>query len=300
MLFPHTGAAFILLTSVAISKTLLTKLVLEHIDAPVAFSLVSCASTWIMLTPLLVCLGLFGRLDHRNVDGVIAASVMIALDLAFANVALSHLTVALQQCIRATAPVVTMCADAALRSKQFSRVRVATVASICIGPILMVFDTFDASSDVNGQALGVTAMLLSVLAGALKSVAAHQVIAVAKGSMSVWAFTWWVEMIVAVLLLPWAIWTGGAADVLHAPPWLQGLTVVVAAYGGVRVLSQFYFLRHTSPTSLAMSVIVIQVLTTLGGVVFFGDPTTPWSSFGMTLTISSAALYAWLVCLERS
>jgi solute carrier family 35 protein E3 len=282
----HASLAFVALTSVAASKTLVTKYLFEQISAPVAFSALSCVVTWLLLTPT-VCCKRFQCLDARNVDGILVASVMIGLDLAFANVALDLLDVSVQQCIRATSPAFTMLAEVAWRRRRFPPAVVLAVFGICVGPVLMTTVPEHAP-----RPWGVVAMLVSVVAGAVKAVAAHDVIGAAKHSMGVLAFTWWIECVVGMLLFPWALWTGGAAKLGAAPAHVQLTAVWTAAYGGVRIVSQFCFLKYTSPTSLALSNVCVNVLTTLGGVVLFGDAHTSVAIAGMVLTLVMSAVYA--------
>ena len=99
-------------------------------------------------------------------------------------------------------------------------------------------------------------------------------------------------LIVLALLLPWGWWTGGLALLASAPPAVQLKSVAAAAYGGVRILSQFYLLRHTSPTTSALSNVTVQAMTTAGGIVLFGESTSAMASAGIALTLTMSALYA--------
>ena len=262
--------------------------------------MLSCFTTWLLISPVFLC-GILTRPDARNVDGLIAGSVMIALDLAFANIALANLPVSTQQCIRATAPAFTMAVEAVVHQKRFPFTIILTVMCICVGPILIAMD--GAHYEVQ-QAWGAVIMVLSVLAGAFKNVIAHGMIGDAKNSMGIFAFTWWVELLVGLLLLPWSFWTGGVYTLLEAPAIVQLITLLAAAYGGVRILSQFFFLRYTSPTSLALSNIVVQVFTTVSGIMIFHEATTPLSVAGIIVTLSMSLVYVTLkkfpkVCQRR-
>ena len=75
-----------------------------------------------------------------------------------------------------------------------------------------------------------------------------------------------------------------------------------AAFGGVRVVSQFYFLANTSATSLAMSGIAMQALTIIIGVVAFGTEVTVLLGVGITCTLVTSSIYTFLktsTVLER-
>ena len=67
-----------------------------------------------------------------------------------------------------------------------------------------------------------------------------------------------------------------------------------AAFGGVRIISQFYFLAQTSATSLAISSLAIQALTIIIGIFAFGTELTLLLALGVSITIGMSALYAWL------
>ena len=74
--------------------------------------------------------------------------------------------------------------------------------------------------------------------------------------------------------------------------WL--LLVGTSAFGGVRILSQFYFLNETSATGLAASSVVIQVGLTLAGTFFFHDPVTICLILGSSITFIMTSSYAYL------
>ena len=99
---------FSFLTFIAVTKTLLTKYVFVEISTPVAYSTLSCIVTAICIVPAFKCVEL--NYMGKNFDGILMASIMIALDLAFTNISLSILTISLQQCIKATLPAdVSLC-----------------------------------------------------------------------------------------------------------------------------------------------------------------------------------------------
>jgi len=66
------------------------------------------------------------------------------------------------------------------------------------------------------------------------------------------------------------------------------------AFGGVRVIAQFYFLAKTSATSLAMSGIAMQALTIIIGIVVFGTEVTTLLALGVLATIVTSCVYAYL------
>ena len=111
--------------------------------------------------------------------------------------------------------------------------------------------------DGSNEIWGIISMLIAVFAGAFKSVFAHAIISDTKKEMGILSFTFWMEIIVSVILLPWAFSTGEAITMSQMDPNLYSIVLFTSLYGGVRIFSQLYFLKYTSPTSLALSLIHI-------------------------------------------
>jgi len=303
LLHKQAGAAGALgfLIAVAVSKTLLTKLVFTHVPPTVAFSVLSCIATNLCLAPCLLYSGRLRLLTCPQLPGFIAVCAAIAVDLACTNVALAILSIALQQCIKATSPTATVLVESLVKGKRFHGAIYAVVLAICIGPILVTFSPSEsrllAESESGSQAFGVLMMVAAVVGGAFKYVLAHQVIVEFREHMGVLAFTFWVEFFVGVMLLPWALLTGEARLLLYSTERSLGEWLLLwgtAAFGGVRILSEFCFLAFTSATSLAMSSLTVQALTILVGIVGFGTPLTPTLALGVVVTLLTSALYAWL------
>ena len=137
----NSGAifAFTFLVVVGVAKTLLTKLVFTHSPTPVAFSVLSCIATNVCLIPILIYQNDFRMLSRKQLSGFAGICVAIALDLGCQNVALAILSIALQQCIKATLPTATVVVESIIRRKRFHPAIYATVAAICIGPILVAW-----------------------------------------------------------------------------------------------------------------------------------------------------------------
>lgn len=301
LLAEHWAAASALsfLVFVAVSKTLLTKLVFKHVATPVAYSVLSCVATNLCLVPIFMAkMGTFKYLDRSMLSGFALVCLAIAGDLAFTNVALNLLSVAFQQCIKSASPAATMLVEKLIkRSTEQPAVLWATVLALCVGPILtgLGSDRWDSSP------VGIAMMVAAVFAGAFKYVLAHKMVTTYKNELGTLSFLFWVECFVAALLTPWAVANGEMSAMLFdadrpLSQWL--LLYFTAAYGGVRVYSQFYFLSHTSATSLSLSNLAVQALTILLGVLFFGTPVTPYLVGGVVVTLAMSAVYTWLKIVE--
>ena len=131
---PSPGAgpvvgSFAFLTFVAVSKTLLTKFVFTHVDTPVAFSVLSCVATILVMLPVFACFpNLYQPLKLSMLKGFLGVSLAIAADLGCTNVAISELSVAMQQTIKATSPAATVLLEIAFNRK-------------CTHPIVLVLIT---------------------------------------------------------------------------------------------------------------------------------------------------------------
>ena len=287
--------SFAFLVAVGIFKTVLTKHIFEDLRAPVAMSALSCVVTSFTLLPVLIYTRQCRMLKIKEVGSFFMVCLAIAADLAFTNIGLSVLPLAFQQSIKATLPIATITLDFLINKTRVS-VRVLTiVVGICCGPLILSFDKdWSAQSDT---AYGVFMLSLSIVAGALKYVLAHSAIRNYKEDMGLLGFTAWMEIVVLILLVPWSVMNGELQTVwTTASNWY--LLIGTSLFGGIRILSQFYFLDKTSPTSLAASNIVIQVGLTMAGSLLFHDPVTTALIVGSMVTIVMSASYMFLRTMD--
>lgn len=255
-------AAFAFLTFVAVSKTLLTEFVFTHVNTPVAFSVLSCIVTMLMLLPIFAAKpSYFGWIRREFLPGFIGVSAAIAVDLGCTNVAISELSIAMQQTIKATSPAATVVLEVAFSRKCHHPLIFFLIAVLCVGSILVKYG----STDYDATVYGIMMMSIAVVSGAFKYVMAHAIIRSMRKHLGVLAFTFWIEMLAAAMLTPWAILNGEAQRLLFggavstSADW--ALLLFTGAYGGVRILSQFALLKHASAVTLALSNVAIQALT---------------------------------------
>jgi len=287
-----------------------------NVGLPVAFSVLSCVVTAIALVPILLCSppppptpagGPASPLrvpTREMLRGLVAVSVAIMLDLACTNVALSLISVALQQSIKATSPTATMLVEALYHRTCHHPVLWLVVALICIGPVLI---SMGSSTKKTDTFFGGLMMVAAVVSGAFKYVFAHAAMKTYKHELGTLGFLLWVEIIVAVMLTPWAIANGEAAELMVkmgvvSSPEAGGassmgnalLFLGTAALGGVRIYTQFAFLKETSATSIAMSNLAIQALTIILSIIVFNTHLTLLLGLGVTITIVMSSVYAYL------
>ena len=110
------------------------------------------------------------------------------------------------------------------------------------------------------------------------------------------SFLFWAEWFTAALLLPWALLAGEVADMWRTPAPLADWAVLwfTAGVGGARIYAQFLFLQETSPTSLAISSIAVNALSSTLGIIFFGTPVTVLLVVGVAETVLATCLYTFL------
>jgi drug/metabolite transporter (DMT)-like permease len=285
--------AFCFLTFVAVTKTILTKSVFMHVPQPVAYSVLSCVVTAICLGVIFLCQPhLYNTPNSSMIAGFTAVCIAIALDLACTNVAISLLSVALQQCIRAASPAATVILESFYNRHCRHPLLYVVVLLLCTGPVLAQMG----SSSFDSTPLGLAMMCAAVVAGAFKYVLAHAMIRGYKKSLGTLSFTFWIEIAVAIMLTPWAVLNGEARALFTSgysgADW--GLLIFTAAYGGVRIYSQFALLEFTSATTLSLTNVAIQAGTIGFGFFFFGTELTFYLGLGISVTLFFSAVYTYI------
>ena len=284
------------------SKTILTKSVFMHVPTPVAYSVLSCLVTAFCMLPLFLCKpNLWASPTPAMMLGFLGVCIAIAMELACTNVAISLLSVALQQCIRAASPAATVILESFWTGRCRHPLLYAVVLLLCTGPILAQMG----SSSYDYTPFGVVMMSIAVVSGAFKYVLAHAMIHSYKKSLGTIAFTFWVEIFVGLMLTPWAVLNGEAYKLATGPytraDW--ALLLFTAAYGGVRIYSQFALLEYASATTLSLTNVAIQAGTIAMGFVFFDTELTFYLALGVGVTLFFSAIYTWIVttkCLDSS
>lgn len=285
------------LVFVACSKTLLTKWAFIQLgNLPFAYSVLSCVVTNVCMLPYFACRPAALRVSRSQLPTLGLVCLAVAADLVMTNRAVALLSVALQQCIRSAAPAATLLVERLHGRARPPLLLVLTVGLLCVGPIL----TGLGSTSLEATPGGVLFMIAAVFAGAWKYVLAHQVITGFRREYGTLAFLFWVEWITAVILAPWAFANGEARALVEAAVFNAytradwALLFGTAAYGGVRIFTQFHFLALTSATSLAASNLAVQACTILLSTVLFHAEATPMLSLGVTITVTGSALYTWI------
>merc|ERR1719230_83738 len=68
--------------------------------------------------------------------GLFFASTLVAMDLAFANISISLLTIAIQQCVIATNPAFVVTIESIFHKKLFHPAIYGLMVVLCLGPLV--------------------------------------------------------------------------------------------------------------------------------------------------------------------
>ncbi|KAL3920435.1 MAG: hypothetical protein SGPRY_005251, partial [Prymnesium sp.] len=198
-------AAFTLYVSVVIVKTLTTKALLVGVKAPIALS------AWSSMVTSLLCVAIFifdpkqwGVPSCENLPGLALVVILLSLDMGFTNIAVSLLSVPIQQCILAVNPTFTVFIESIVRRKLKHPAIYLVVILICVGPVLT-----NISGGGRASTTGIVMQLLGVIASSCKYIFAHSVMRECKRDLgSAWSFLFWLDILSLIILVPWAFING--------------------------------------------------------------------------------------------
>lgn len=279
---------------IAMLKTMLTKALFSSSAMPVAFSAVSAIATCITLVPYFV----FDRnawavpkLEY--LPGFSLVCVFVALDLAFTNLAISMLAIALQQCILATNPAFCVAIETLILGKVQHVLTYVVVIVLCAGPI--VANVYGAALEQT-EIVGILVQIAGVFCSACKYVFAHAVMSRTKKDLGTVAFLFWTDILVLPILVPWAFFMG------EWPIFFGSLTDVsigfisffTAVLGGVRFFSQLLVLRTCTATTLSSANLAYQAGNIYLSLLIFGTPVTIGLVGGSIITLTAAGFYTYL------
>jgi len=279
---------------IAVLKTMLTKALFSGgADFPVGFSAVSAIATCMVVAPVFIVKPETWAIPSREIlPGFCLVCALVALDLAFTNIAVSLLAVAIQQCIIATNPAFTVAIESIVRSKIYHPAIYATITVLCIGPILA-----QVGADVSSAPLtGVVVQLIGVTMSACKYVFAHAVLQSCKKELGTFSFLFWIDTLILLILVPWSLLNGELVSLMKSPAnaldWVN--LIATAVLGGVRFFSQLLVLRVSTATTLSCANIAFQAINIYLSLALFGKPAlTPFLILGSMITLSSAGVYTY-------
>ncbi|KAL1503951.1 hypothetical protein AB1Y20_010369 [Prymnesium parvum] len=280
--------------AVAVTKTLLTKQLLNSASTPVALSAMSCIITCITLVPVfLIKPSTWGVLDWRkNGWGFALVTLLVTLDLAFTNISVSLLSVPIQQTLLAVNPAATVIIESIVKRKLNHPVIYMTITVLIIGPIITNLGV--PASKISAG--GIIAQLFGVLASSCKYVFAHSVMQSCKKELGSFAFLFWLDAATLIILIPWAFID---SSMVHLFESLHTGTDVVkllgtSFLGGLRFFSQLIVLRFTTATNLSCANIGFQAINIYLSLALFHDTqVTGFLIGGTILTLTTSSVYTY-------
>ena len=299
-----TIGAISLLIAIAVAKVQLTAFLFSGAaHFPTAYSFYSAIITDIMLVPaFLIVPSQWGTPTKEMFSGPHYALTLIifftTLDLAFTNIALSEISISLQQCIAATNPFWTSVIESVIHRKWQHPIVYVTVTGLVTGAVLACI------SDVaKVNLLGIIAACIAVLSSASKGAFTHAAFRQFKNQLGPLSLLFWVDLLMLPIFIPWVLISGELVDVLKsgmsATDWL--LFTGVAGLGGVRALTQMLVLKLVSATSMSTANIFTMALNIMlsfephiRSLHQYTPDVTPLLVIGIALVVIFSALYAYL------
>ena len=192
------------LVSVAVLKTQLTANIFHNGSGPAtptAFSLLSTVVTTLILIPVFCgWRSQWTMLSWRMLWPDVAIIVAFtAADLGFTNIALSQLSVAVQQCIASTNPALTVLIESVYQRRLQHWVIYVVLLLLVTGAVLAT--KFSAATEVTGW--GVLTACIAVSCSASKYVFAHGIMKKYKGALGSLALLFWLDVLMVPIYLVW-------------------------------------------------------------------------------------------------
>jgi hypothetical protein len=188
------------------------------------------------------------------------AFLLVLLDLTFSNIALTLITVSLQQCIIAVKPMVTIVIELLLFRRLEHPLVLATVVVVTVGAVLTTLGAEVASP------WGFIAAVVALVTSACKYVATRVLVCDAHAPIHPVALLFWTDVCLSVVLALGAVANGEMGrffDTICASrtAFVQGTGT--ALLGAPKALSQTILLVYLSATALSVSERASQVINVL-------------------------------------
>merc|ERR1711998_362965 len=126
----------------------------------------------------------------------------------------------------------TVTIESVVRRKLAHPAIYATIVVLCLGPI--VAQVGAPASDIN--LIGIGIQIAGVTCSACKYVFAHSVMQKCKKDLGTFAFLFWIDTLILVILVPWSLINGELVAILQDPEsavdWIN--LIFTAVLGGVR------------------------------------------------------------------
>ena len=289
---------------------------------PTAYSLYSCIVTILLLVPIFLLDGRIPGMSKQwgvpvkamfikppearshafDVIGAFTLMVIFtALDLGATNIALAHVSIALQQCIAATNPFWCLMIETALFRRHQHFMIYLAVSCVVLGALVVSVS----QGGGKDNAVGLLAACVAVLSSASKYALTHHTFKTFKGVLGPNALLFWLDLLMIPIYVLWIL-IGDGIGVMHELDILKSAAFTDAAIfwqftgtaglGGVRAVSQFVMLFFVSATSMSLTNIFTQILNILISVVLQPDKmvVNPPMVIGIVIVVISFFTYTHL------
>merc|ERR1712054_9039 len=186
----------------------------------------------------------------------------------------------------------TVTIESVVRRKLAHPMIYLVIVFLCTGPIVAQIGA--PAEDVS--VLGIIIQLAGVTCSACKYVFAHSVMQKCKKDLGTFAFLFWIDTLILVLLVPWSLINGELVALLEDPEnaidWVN--LTVTAILGGIRFFSQLLVLKVSTATTLSCANLAFQAINIYLSLALFGKPAlTAGLVCGSALTLSAAGVYTY-------
>merc|ERR1740138_872505 len=166
------------------------------------------------------------------------------------------------------------------------------IVFLCTGPIVAQIGA--PADDVN--IVGICIQLAGVTCSACKYVFAHSVMQKCKKDLGTFAFLFWIDTLILVILVPWSLVNGELYAIISDPetPIDWANLLFTAVLGGVRFFSQLLVLKVSTATTLSCANLAFQAINIYLSLALFGKPAlTAGLVCGSVITLSAAGVYTY-------
>jgi len=231
----------------------------------------------------------FLKPKHYTPFAVIAT--LTALDMGATNIAVESISVALQQTIKASLPVMVVLLEVVSQGKWHGGMVYMSMIPLTAGPVIAAFGT----DVVDWSMSGALWMTVAVFAAAVKSVKLYHAIQTMRKDMGMISFLLWLELSTLVILGPWSVLNGelfslsSFAEVRSYGTW--SIICSVSLLGGLRAFATTMVLRYADPVSLASANVLIQMTTVVLSILLFSTNLSFLLVIGTVVSVGGFALF---------
>jgi drug/metabolite transporter (DMT)-like permease len=290
-------------TVAATARTLLTKSVFSiyDFDYPILFSFLTVVTTFCFISGMFATgYSKYSPIPPKHYKTLTYLTLLTAGTMAMQNIAMSLLSVALQQALRGTLPIAVVVLEKIIEGKKHSHWIHLCAVPLVLAPLLTSYGTILASE---WNLTGVVCMAGSVVASGAKDVLLHFKIRELKKDVGLINLLFWLQITIGFVLMPWSVYDGQFTDVQNWEHFddksLWAFVLFVTLLGGVRAYTQQLVLTLDSALFVVFCNALIQTLSVFISIPAFGNKVNKELWIGSVLSILACAMYAYVRKMEK-